>query len=215
VVLMLPVVSRPIGFFGTYPRYLIFILPIVYGWTAAPLAAELAGRWRRTLLAALAVAMSFYAVMALINDRFAPLEYVVWARKNPGTRMVWFMPSRAASVADRRAAPNDTIAVDGGFDTWVWPAYGRQLSREVIFLPQGTEPDAIPPKVNWVIVDRSWSALWSDPELTTMGKMWGRVGKGTPPPADVELFEKLRRDPRWNLVFRNPQANQAVFRRKR
>ncbi|HEX6159375.1 MAG TPA: hypothetical protein VF111_04360 [Thermoanaerobaculia bacterium] len=215
VLLMLPVVSRPIGFFGTYTRYFLFILPIVYGWTAAPLVAELATRWRRTLLAALAVAVSFYAVMSLINDRFAPLEFVVWARNNPGTRMVWFMPSRAASVADRRAAPDETIAVDGAFDTWVWPAYGRNLSRPVIFLPQGTDPDAIPPQVNWVVVDRSWNALWSNPEITTMGKMWGKVGTGTMPPSDVELFEKLRRDPRWNLVFRNESANQAVFRRKR
>jgi hypothetical protein len=217
--LMLPVASRPIGFFGTYSRYLLFLVPIVYGWTAAPLVAELAQkRLRRALqvtLGVLALAMSFYAVMALINDRFAPLEFVVWARKNPGTRMVWFMPSRAASVADRRAAPDETMAIDGAFDTWTWPAYGRQLSRPVIFLPQGIDPRAISPQVNWVIIDRSWSAFWSDPELTTMGKMWGRVGKGTPPPADVELLEKLKRDPNWNLVFRNPQANQAVFRRKR
>lgn len=215
VILMLPAVSRPIGFYGTYPRYFLFVLPVVYGWTVVPLAARLVLAKRRVLLGALTLAMSFYAVMVLINDRFAPLEFVVWTRSHPGTRMVWFMPSRAASVADRRAGPHETMVVDGAFDTWVWPAYGRNLTRKVIFLPQGTDPDQIPAEAEWVLIDRSWNALWSNPEITNMGKMWGRVGTGTPRPEDVELFHKLKADPRWNLVFHNAQANQAVFRRKR
>jgi hypothetical protein len=151
----------------------------------------------------------------MVNDRFAPIEFVVWARENPGTRMVWFMPSRAASVADRRAGPNETVAIDGQFDTWSWPAYGRDLSRPVIYLPQGVDPVQISPRVSWIVIDRSWSALWGNRGLTNMGNMWGRVGKGEPTPADVELFNKLQRDPHWALVFRNPAANQAVFRRKR
>lgn len=215
--IMLPVESRPIGFFGTYSRYFLFVLPFVYGWTAAPLAEHLLRVRRRalaTLLAVLTIGMSFYAVMSLINDRFTPLEFVVWARKNPGTRMVWFMPSRAASVADRRARPDDAIAIDGQFDTWSWPAYGRELKRDVIFLAQGTNPEDIPARVNWIAIDRSWNALWSNPGLTTMGKMWGRVGKGKPSPNDIELFNKLRNHPEWNLVFYNPTAHQAVFRRK-
>ncbi|MEA2490726.1 MAG: hypothetical protein QOH21_2518, partial [Acidobacteriota bacterium] len=188
----------------------------VYGWTLAPLAKELAARSRRAVvvvLTLLTLTLSYYAVMVLIHDRFTPLEFVLWARKNPGTRMVWFNPSRAASVADRRAGPDDKIAVDGSFDTWLWPAYGAKLSRPVLLLPDGATPADIPDDVKWVIVDRSWSAMWGHKNLTTMGKMWKLVAKGTPPESDVRLFHALEHDPRFRLVFREEHSNQAVFRR--
>jgi hypothetical protein len=201
--------------FASLPRYIAFILPIIIAWSVPPLLHELQSRvplvaW--TLTGTLAAAFAANAIDCAINDRFAPLDFVIAAAKYPGTRRVFFR-DRAGSVADRMAGPHDTIAVDGGFDTWIYPAYGAQLTRTVVFLPEGSTPDSIPPAVQWVMVDRSWNQIWENPKLTDMGKFWAYIGRGTPAPEEVRLLVALRNDPRWMMMFYDRQANNAVFRR--
>jgi hypothetical protein len=215
VAIILPVHMHPTGMFAALPRYIAFILPVVVAWSVPPLLHELKSRlplvaWTLTWI--LAAAFAATAIDCAIKDRFAPLDFVIGAAQHPGTRRVFFM-NRAGSVADRMAGPYDTIAVDGGFDTWVYPAYGARFTRPVIFLPEEATPDSIPPSVQWVMVDRSWNQIWENPKLTDMGKFWSYVGRGTPSPEEVRLLVALRHDPRWMLVFYDRQTNNAVFRR--
>lgn len=212
--LILPLEMRPLGMFASMTRYLAFVLPVIACWSVPPMLEVLRGR--STLLAytfAGAIA-AFFVVSAIdvaVSDRFAPLRFVEWAAQHPGTRHVWFMPGRAASVVDRMAGPRDTVAIDGSFDTWIYPAYGPALTRRVVFV-DGTN---VPPEAQWVIVDRSWSRIWLNPQLTDMGKFWNFVGRGKPAPDDVRLLLALERDPRFVQVYYEPRANQAVFRRIR
>ena len=215
VMLMLPVVSRPIGFYGTYPRYLLVALPLLYAYTFAPIADEL---WQRrrplafVFLGALAVIFSYYSAMSAEHDRFAPLEYVVWASRHPGTRAIPFMGGRAGSVVDRRAGPHDKIAVHGSFETWVYPAYGAALTRPVVFLPSDATPADVPADADWVMVDRSWHTIWAE-GMQDMGDGWTKLAKGTANPDEVRFTESMERDPRFRLVYRDKRFNQAVFRR--
>lgn len=214
--IMLPTQLRPLGFFGAFARYIGFLVPIIVCWTIPPLSEAAGRRWKMVpalLLAAVSVVFTLEAGICAVHDRFAPLDYALFASEHPGTRFVWFSPMRAGSIVDRIAPPDDTIGVDGAFDTWVYPAYGKDLTREVVFLPQGIDPDDIPETVDWVIIDRSWNALWSHPDFTDLGKM-KYIGRGTPTPEDVHLFNALSRDPRFEIVYRLEVANQAIFRRR-
>jgi hypothetical protein len=113
------------------------------------------------------------------------------------------------------AGPNDTIAVDGSFDTWIYPAYGAKLTRNVVLLPEPAAPDAIPPAASWVMIDRSWAIVWQNPKMTDTGKAWKYLGKGQPSADDVRLLNALLHDPHWRLVDYNRGSNNAVFRRVR
>lgn len=215
VALILPLHIHPAGMFASLPRYIAFILPIIVAWSVPPLLHEIQSRvpllaWTLTWI--LAATFATTAIDCAINDRFAPLDFVIEAARHPGTRRVFFR-NRAGSVVDRMAGPDDTIAVDGGFDTWVYPAYGARFTRPVVFLPNGTTPDNIPPAAQWVMIDRSWNQIWENPKLTNMGKFWAYIGRGTPAPEDVRLLTALRNDPRWTPVFYDRQTNNAVFRR--
>lgn len=216
--IMLPTQLRPLGFFGAFARYIAFLIPIIVCWTIPPLFSAAARRTQKgaaALLGAVALVFSIEAAICAVHDRFSPLEYALFAAEHPGTRVIWFTHLRAGSIVDRLAGPADKIAVDGSFDTWVYPAYGSQLTREVIFLPQGTLPHEIPPDVQWIMIDRSWDALWSHPKLTDLGQIWSYIGKGEPTPEDVFLFNALSNNSSFELVYRNQVSNQAVFRRLR
>jgi hypothetical protein len=212
--LILPMQMRPLGMFAAMPRYVVFVLPVIVCWSVPPLL-ELLGRRSPLLAQTFAAALvAFFAVSAFdvaLNDRMAPLRFVRWAAQHPGDRHIWFMPNRAASVADRRAGAHDTIAVDGGFDTWTYPAYGAHLTRRVVFI----HDDVVPPAAQWVVIDHAYGRVWRDPNLTDMGKFWNYVGRGKPDPAEVRLQLALERDPRWTEVFYDPRLNQAVFERIR
>ncbi|HVR41674.1 MAG TPA: hypothetical protein VMU84_21435, partial [Thermoanaerobaculia bacterium] len=152
VIVMLPTQIRPLGFFGTFARYFCFIVPIVVCLVVPPVIDEVATRSRRLVHVAMAVFLIIFTMQAVtcgVLDRFAPIEYVRWVAEHPGTRIIYFQPSRAGSVVDRLAGPHDTVAVDGAFDTWVYPAYGRNRTRPVVFLAPGTTPDRIPPEAKW------------------------------------------------------------------
>jgi hypothetical protein len=216
--LILPLRMRPLGMFASMGRYLAFVLPVIACWSVPPMIEILRARSKllaNTFAGAIAAFFVVSAIDVAVGDRFAPLRFVEWAAAHRGTRHVWFMPNRAASVADRFAGPRDTIAIDGSFDTWSYPAFGAGLTRRVIFLPANVTPNDIPLEARWVVIDRSWSRIWENPNLTDMGKFWSFVGRGKPAPEDVRLLLALERDPRFAQVFYDPRANQAVFKRIR
>jgi hypothetical protein len=214
--LMLPVVFRPHGMYAiSLPRYSLFIMPVVFGWTIAPLVARMAPR---AAMGALVVAMMFfvtYAVDAAVNDRFVPLDYVLWARAHPGTRDVPFDNQRAASVVDRLAGPNDKIAFDASFASWIHPAFGAHLSRPVVFIPQGEGPPQIPDDAKWVVIDRSWGIIWGIKGFDDLSQARDRLGSGTPSASELRVRRYLVRDPRFELVYVLLGQNQLVFRRVR
>jgi hypothetical protein len=216
IVIMLPTMFRPIGFFGTMSRYFLFIVPIVFAYVIPPLIAIAQTRAPRMLAVIpglLVVVFSIEAVLAASRDRFVPLEYALWAAENPGTRFIYFYPFRSASMVDRVAAPDDTIAVDGSFDTWIYPAYGRDRTRPVVLLDESSTPDSIPAEVDWVIIDRSWNAVWSNPKFKDLSQMSEYFLTGEASEADIRLLAALIKDPRFKLMYHEPSMNQAVFRR--
>lgn len=217
LVLTLPVQFRPIGAFASFPRYVIYALPLVVAWVVPPVIARVNLRTGGLILSLLSVHFVYNAVRVGTLDHFAPLAYVQWVARNPGTREIYISSNRAASVVDRVAAPDATIAVDGAFDTWLYPAFGRELRRNLILLPPAAPGRTVevPAEADWVIVDRSWSSLWGHPELTDMGRFWKYRAKGRPRARDLAVLTQLLRDPRFVLVFRDFKRNQAVFARRR
>jgi hypothetical protein len=216
--LTLPIGARPVGLFASFPRYFLFSVPFVICWTLPPLLAEVESLPRLRAVgrfAPVVIALFFVqqAVDCALNDTFSPWVYAVEASRRPGTRFIWFMPNRAASIADRLAGPADTIAVDGGFDTWVYPAWGAGLTRNVIFLPANPSPSDIPQAAQWVIIDRSYNIAWGSAAMTDTGKFWQSQMRGAPSEDDVRLFRALQLDRRFVLVYSLPRMNQAVFRR--
>ena len=214
--LILPLHLAPEGMFAAMTRYIAFVLPVIACWSVPPLMEILRVRSEliaKTFAGAIAAYFAVSAFGCAVSDRFAPLRFVQWAARHPGTRIVSFMPNRAASVVDRMAGPRDTIAIDGAFDTWSYPAWGPQLSRRVLFLKEGATPADVPAAAQWVVVDRSFNVFWQHPKLTDMSQFWKYVMRGTPSAADTFLLDALRRDPHWALVYYDARFNQAVFQR--
>ena len=144
---------------------------------------------------------------------FAPMEYVRWAKLNPGTRVVPFDANRAASLVDRRAGPRDAVAVDAGYGTWIHPAFGKELQRPVYLIAQGTGPVHIPDGARWVAIDRSFASIWEHPDFEDLSQARKFLVRGQPKPEEMRVFNALRQDPRFELVVYNRVTNQAVFRR--
>lgn len=214
---LLPIHSVPFGIYvATLPRFVLFIVPVIFSWAFAPFIRELAQRsFTRPLLASAAIFFTVYAVDNALNDAFVPASYVDWARRNPGTRVIPFDPNRPASIVDRAAAPHDVIAVDGGASTWTYPAFGAALTRRVILLPppaSGVAP--IPDEAKWVIFDRSWSVIWGDPRFRSLSQSAKLLSRGQAPAKDVEALERLRSDERFVTVVLMPRTLQGVFMRR-
>src|SRR5262249_42896113 len=133
-------------------------------------------------------------------------------RDSPGSRRIHFDASRAASVVDRLAGPDDAIAIDGALDTWSYPAFGAALRRPIFFLPSNQEP-VIPPAAKWVIVDRAWHIHWGAPGFHDMSQFYQYAGRGKPTARDVRVLDLLGASPRYRRVFYKPDLNQAVFER--
>ncbi|HYU24965.1 MAG TPA: hypothetical protein VEO74_07165 [Thermoanaerobaculia bacterium] len=186
--ILLPLIQYPQLALPSILRYTAFVLPVIYGWTVAPLVRSLAmSRFRRYVHAVMAVLVAIFAANAAdmaMNDAFAPLPYARWCAEHPGTRAIFWSSGHAETVVDRLAGPHDKIAIHGAGDTWIYPAYGAALSRAVVFVNSVEE---IPADAEWVAIDSN--------------------------PADTQLYEALARDRRFRLVYRQQRDAQAVFRR--
>ncbi|MEA2490725.1 MAG: hypothetical protein QOH21_2517 [Acidobacteriota bacterium] len=198
--ILLPIVQLPRLATGAIARYGVFVLPFVLAWTIVPVVRELElrfPRYARAALAVIAIVFVLEAVDIARNDTFVPLEYARWAAAHPGTRETVYARTRATLAVDRLAAANDTVAVFGGSDVWLYPAYGRQWTRRVIHLPYNANSAraAIPDAARWVVVDQAPATLLH------------------PTPAELAFFDGMRRDGRFTLAWRNATFNQAVFQR--
>ena len=216
--LTLPVAFAMHGLYAiSLPRYVLFVAPVVFALVAGSLAEYLERTSRAALSAtffALAGAMfCWYAVDTVAHDTFAPWAYVQWARVHEGTRVIPFDPNRAASVVDRIAGPDDMIAIDAGPGTWIHPAFGAALTRPVEFIQEGAGPVRLSDRVRWVAIDRASAVVWGHPDFRDLSEVRKYLMRGRLSAADQRVFEQLRRDPRFELVFYNPKLMQAVFRR--
>lgn len=202
------------------PRYVLGLMPLCAAWVLGPLCRLLAtgGPAGRVARMALAPGMALYfcvqAVQAAEQDGYEPLAFVLDAEDHPAIRRKIFnFPGRAASVVDAMAGPDDTIAIDGEYDSWLYPAYGAELRRPVLLLHPGKDGVAIPDEARWVVVDRAWGSWFGNPGFTDMGKWWELIGRGRATDDELRVFRQLRHDPRFALRFRDRHFNQAVFER--
>ena len=170
-------------------RYSTFLLPIVIGWTIGPavrtLAASRFHRWTHAIAAILLAVFIANAVDLGLSDTYVPIEHVRWCVGHPNTRKIYWMPNRAASIADAMAGPRDAIAVAYDRDTWSYPAYGVAWTRTVTYV---NTAEQVPDSAKWVVVDTV--------------------------PEQTRFYETMRRDSRFELVHRHDQLNQSVFRRR-
>jgi hypothetical protein len=211
----------PVGYFSSYGRYVVWIVPIVAGWTVSPAILWLdrsAGRMRvpaSLMLAALVAAWSTRALFEFgVHDAYAPLEYVELQLAHPENRFPFVRRNRAASVFDANAGPREACAIDVGYDTWIYPAYGPQWTRRVDFLVPTGDRVTVPAADDWVIVDRSWNVFFGHPAFVDMGKaQW--LGRGRPSDEDLAVYHQLAADPDFALVYDDRRQNQAVFHRRR
>jgi len=172
-------------------------------------------RASRVLPAIGAIAFSIYAVDSALNDAFAPVDYVLWARANPGVRMIPFDPGRAASVADANAGPHDRIGVDAAFASWLHPLFGRDLTRPVYFFPEGDGPVHIPDDLDWIVIDRSWHVSWEAAGFDDLSQARRFLNKGQPRPEDLRVRRAVVADKRFKVQYARIGWNQVVFRRIR
>jgi hypothetical protein len=220
VVLPLRYQQPPVGLFETNVRYTLFVPPLVFLWTLVRWAKERYtsdARWLvQVVLLLSAVTAGFYGVHCALDDTWAPIEVVLdmaTGRRARDQFQRW--NARAAFVLDGRAGPDDAVAIDGGFDTWVYPAYGSARRRRVTFLHanEGGGPISIPDDVRWVAIDRSWNIVFGAPGFLDFGTYYRDTMHGKPLPEDLAVFHQLEKDPRFRLVYRDAYANQALFER--
>ena len=85
----------------------------------------------RACLIALAIYFSYEAFECGYRDRFSPWIYAKRMASEPGARWIWISPWRAGNYLERNAGPNDVVAIDCDFDTWIYPAMGERHSRRL------------------------------------------------------------------------------------
>jgi hypothetical protein len=217
---ILPVVFHPHGMYTIgLPRYAMFFAPAVIAWTTGALMLWLSRASRRNFAQVLVVAGAllfiFNAYDVAENDAFAPLSYVLYARRNPGVRHVPFDANRATSVVDRVAGPNDVIALDVAWGSWIHPAFGAGLSRPIYFIPPGEGAPRIPERADWVVVERAFQTTWGNPQMKTLASAREMFGTRKPGKDETRVTDALKRDPRFALVYEDRKRNQAVFQRIR
>ncbi|HEX3069204.1 MAG TPA: hypothetical protein VHX14_11600 [Thermoanaerobaculia bacterium] len=214
--LMMPIQAVPSGLASYFPRYLLSVAVLVLWATIVPLYSaierKLAGRKAMGVLALVAAIVLPLLTIAdyAARDKWMPFNYVAAVAHRHGARLYPPIPVRAAMVVDRLAGPTDRIEIHGGHDTYLYPAYGISLSRDLHFIGSAAE---IRPDAPWVAIDRADNIFWHHPAFKSAGD-WRRYwGQGTPSPEDVSVLQALARDSRYQLVYYSPRFNQAVFRR--
>jgi hypothetical protein len=212
--LVAPVKLLPLGFFCTFTRFVIFVVPIIAAWTVVPAVVALgrvAPRFGVAMVVALTGLFGVNAVTYMKHDFYAPLSWVEHELAAPDG-VARFASGRACTALDRLAGANDSVAIDSDFDSWIYACWGTGWTRKIAFIHPGTTP-AIPHGVKWVVVDRSWGVTWNNPNLTDFGHFFEYIRKGTPTPDELSSFRALGSNREFRLVFHNRELNQAVFER--
>lgn len=205
------------GLYSFVPRYVLFVVPVVATAVVSPLFDFLEkSSGRRAVvwvLGGMGLAFCLGAAEAAIHDSFAPMSYVRAHLLDPSSRRTFLFPFRAALVLDELAGPRDAVAIDAGHDTWLYPVFGRDFGREVVYLPPGEKAVTIPGRVSWVVVDRATTMLRGAPGFVHYGHALDYFWKGLPTDEELRVLRAVMRDPRFRLVFHDPAHNQAVFAR--
>lgn len=206
------------GLFSFVPRYILFVVPVVAAAVVSPLFDLLESRSGLRAVAAsmgaLVLAFCLNAVEAAVYDSFAPISYVRSHLQDPSSRRTFIFPFRAALVFDALAGPRDAVAIDAGHDTWLYPVFGREFEREVVFLPPGGKVVMIPERASWVVIDRASTMLRGAPGLVHYGHALDYFWKGLPTDDELRVLRAVSRDPEFRLVFHDAGHNQAVFARR-
>jgi hypothetical protein len=213
--LMMPLRAVPSGFVAYFPRYLLSVAILILCATIVPLYAAIERALGKSPIAGLALTAA--AILPLLtianysaNDKWMPIDYVATVARNHCVRLYPPMPLRAAMVVDRLAGPTDRIEFHAGHDTYLYPAYGIALARNIHFI---NTPAEIRSDASWVAIDRADNIFWHHPAFKT-AEDWRRYwGRGKPSAKDVAVLQALANDARYRLVFYSPEFNQAVFRR--
>jgi hypothetical protein len=215
-VLILPVKYVPAGLFLIeLPRYVLLLPPIVFAATLPPLVQKFERMSAALIVIAAAGVFVTYAVTNAVRDVFVPFEYVVWASENRGARLPPHASAHAAAaVVDHIAGPYDRVAVDIGSSSLLYLAFGRGLTRDVMFVPPGAGPPVIPRDAQWLVVDRAWSVVFGDPAFRDLTQASRYFRRGTPVADDLRVLRYALHDPQWELVYLDRASLQAVFKRR-
>jgi hypothetical protein len=219
VMAMLPVRARPYGMFMQQARYFLAIVPFVYAW-AVSAALELARPNEKAGVVLLVLAGGWFvwnAQRIARKDGNQPLDLVLEAAVAPEPLReppVQLYHRRVGYLVDRVAGPRDVVAVDLGYDTWLYPMFGADFRRPLRLLSSGS---AIPPEAAWVAIDRGHQEIFfvhpkfEDLSRPMLAKYWGR---GKLDPSNLELYERMKTNPDFDLVYDDRSRNQALFRRR-
>ena len=209
---MVPVVSVPHGLFTiSLPRYVLFLVPVVFGWTLAPLLRAISGR---AAIAALFGASAMFTIEAAgytTNDAFAPMRFVLWASQNAGTRVIPFEPNRAALIADRVAGPREKIAIYAGFASWLLPVFGADLQRPVQLIPWDARRLDVDQDVQWVVIDRGYESVWQNPEFRDLSQAGDFMLRGRISREETAFIQAAVTDPRFRVFFWNRHRHQIIL----
>jgi len=196
---------------------MVFIVPFLMVAVGGVLLSPCAGRRllpRQTkwLLGMAATLFILQAGLCGVYDAYEPFAAL---KPFAGTRSVYFMEShgdeRAATLVDLWAGSRDVIAVDAGPLTWLYPLWGEHFTRQVQILDT-RKAKAVRADARWVVIDRSLgSEGWDDPKVKNMSEMLERLTLGSPRADELVLFEEMRNDPSFQLVYFKRSRNQAIF----
>ncbi len=209
------------GAFNSYARYMFFLplliadggLILLLERVPAPRAQQIA---RGVTVAALSAFFFYEAETVGENDAFAPVKYVKHAMEDHDTRDLSIgVFARAGQVVDHIAGPNDRIAFEGDFGAWIYPAYGRGLTRPVDVLPLQAEARLpLVDAADWVVIDRFWAICWGSPTFYDMSDAYENLDRGLLSAHDVVFYNQMVRDPRFAVFYRDLTHAQVVFRRR-
>ena len=116
-------------------------------------------------------------------------------------------------MVDRLARPDATVAIDAGYDGWVYPLYGAGISRSVQVILDQSDRYVPGPEVQWVAVDRAFYKIWGHPDFRDMSQASRYIDRGVLPERELRVYRSLVRNPDFELVYFLPPFFQAVFRR--
>jgi len=209
----MPAVMVPHGYLASnFDRYMLYLLPLIVAWVVPPVIRRLPHRGAAPLLAmGCAVLFASNAISATKYDVWAPFSSVRWAASHRETSWLPNEAKRSAFFVDAVAGPRDAIDMHAGNDSWTYPAWGRLFGRDVRFIDDASR---VRPGTNWVVIDRMENVLWGHPLFTSTAQWRQYMGRGALTADDVRVFNQLRADPQWELVFYYPRLMQAVFHRR-
>lgn len=200
------------------PRYLIYLLPAVAAATLPPLLERLRARAPRggpaVLVAGLSLHAAWYSFDVGRHDFLAPFSYVLEKRAHPEDRRTLLFPLRGTGALDFVAGPKDVVAIDAGYETWLYPVYGRTFEREILFLRPENGVVKIPDRAEWIVIDRASTLLWGAPGFDHMGRAFDYFWKGRPTEDELRGLRAAVEDPRFEPVFYDSRHNQGLFARK-